>query len=110
MVSRKPGIFIEKRAALANDLFEPQLKVLSIEIVDRIDSDEKVPSSRASLRNAVAELARGDNVVSRWIYEIEEKLPAPRDTRDLYPECVDAWIFGRSSWPQHRLLLETPIR
>lgn len=31
------------------------------------------------LRAAVADLTAGDNVVSTWCYEIEEKMPAPRD-------------------------------
>jgi len=46
------------------------------------------------LRAAVADLAAGDNVVSRWCYEIDEKEPAPRDFISAYPDMVATWIFG----------------
>ncbi|WP_092544483.1 hypothetical protein [Actinoplanes derwentensis] len=47
------------------------------------------------LRAAVADLAAGDNVVSAWCYEIDEKEPAPRDFTSAYPDMVATWIFGR---------------
>jgi hypothetical protein len=46
------------------------------------------------LRAAVADLAAGDNVVSRWCYEIDEKEPAPRDFMSAYPDMVATWIFA----------------
>ncbi|MFY1671281.1 hypothetical protein ACN27G_15110 [Plantactinospora sp. WMMB334] len=48
----------------------------------------------ARLRAAVADLAAGDNVVSTWCYEIEEKMPAPRDFKAAYPDMVTNWAFG----------------
>jgi len=38
--------------------------------------------------------AAGDNLVSRWMYEIDQKEPAPTAIQRLYPEWVDRWIFG----------------
>ena len=46
------------------------------------------------LRAAVAELAHGDDVVSRWVYEIEEKEVPSKQLLANYAELVDAWIFG----------------
>jgi hypothetical protein len=47
----------------------------------------------AKLRKAVENLAEGDNVVSGWVYEIEEKEPAPRHFPAIYPTLVDQWVF-----------------
>ena len=46
------------------------------------------------LRREVAVLTAGDNVVSRWVYEIEEKEPAPRLIQEAYPKWVEQWVFG----------------
>ncbi len=46
------------------------------------------------LRKDVSILAVGDNLVSRWVYEIDEKETAPMEIQRLYPEWVDQWIFG----------------
>lgn len=46
------------------------------------------------LRTAVADLAAGDNVVSAWCYEIDEKEPAPHDFKVAYPHIVATWVFG----------------
>jgi hypothetical protein len=46
------------------------------------------------LRVAVVDLARGDNIVSRWVYEIEEKEPAPFQMVHSYPAMVEGWVFG----------------
>ncbi|WP_225826849.1 hypothetical protein [Streptomyces naphthomycinicus] len=47
------------------------------------------------LRSAVADLAAGDNVVSRWVFHIEEPDDyLPRDLIDAYPAMVDRWVFG----------------
>ncbi len=48
----------------------------------------------SKLRVAVSQLAQGDNVVSRWVYEIEEKEVAPRDFEFSYPVMVDTWVFN----------------
>jgi hypothetical protein len=45
------------------------------------------------LRCEVANLVAGDNIVSAWIYEIEEKEGAPREIQRLYPGWVDRWVF-----------------
>lgn len=45
------------------------------------------------LRCEVANLVAGDNIVSAWIYEIEEKEVAPREIQRLYPQWVDRWVF-----------------
>jgi hypothetical protein len=45
------------------------------------------------LRNYVGDLARGDDVVSRWVYEIEEKEFAT-GIMPNYEKMIDKWIFG----------------
>jgi hypothetical protein len=51
------------------------------------------------LRKAVVDLARGDNIVSRWVYEIEEKEPAPLSMLLSYPTLVEEWVFGDLQCP-----------
>jgi hypothetical protein len=46
------------------------------------------------LREQVRALANGDNLVSRWWYEIEEKRPAPYRIQEAYPRWIEQWIFG----------------
>jgi hypothetical protein len=47
-----------------------------------------------ALRAKVIDLANGDNIVSCWVYEIDEpREPLPPIVRD-YPDLVDDWIFG----------------
>lgn len=47
------------------------------------------------LRDAVADLARGDNVISLWCFHINEpREPAPTELFASYPEMVDHWVFG----------------
>jgi hypothetical protein len=41
----------------------------------------------------VIDLANGDNIVSAWVYEIDEREPAPAIV-DYYTDLVDDWIFG----------------
>lgn len=50
------------------------------------------------LRQSVSSLAIGDNLVSRWIYEIGEKEPAPSTICTEYPKWIDAWVFD-AEWP-----------
>jgi hypothetical protein len=54
------------------------------------------------LRSAVDDLVAGDNVVSAWCYEIEEKEPAPQVFKAAYPAMANDWVFG-----QLDLLLES---
>jgi len=55
--------------------------------------ERQIREHRKKLRVAVSDLAKGDNVVSRWVYEIEEKEPAPVSTAANYPVMVDTWVF-----------------
>jgi hypothetical protein len=45
------------------------------------------------LREQVVVLAAGDNVVSRWVYEIGEKEAAPRGIQSTYVQRVEEWVF-----------------
>jgi hypothetical protein len=47
------------------------------------------------LRLQVKAMTVGDNLISRWIYEIENKEPAPVGIQQEYPQMVDKWIFSR---------------
>jgi hypothetical protein len=47
-----------------------------------------------TLREEVAALIAGDNLVSCWCYEITEKEHAPREIQELYPEWVADWLWG----------------
>jgi orotidine-5'-phosphate decarboxylase len=47
----------------------------------------------ALLRSNVEALTAADNVVSRWVYEIEEKEPAPRAIQEAYPRWAVQWVF-----------------
>ncbi|AUI60399.1 hypothetical protein [Amycolatopsis sp. BJA-103] len=50
---------------------------------------------RASLlRSAVSDLAAGDNLVSSWCHEIDEREPAPQGLKADYPAMVDKWVFS----------------
>jgi hypothetical protein len=57
-------------------------------------SAEQVHEKLAHLRREVEALALGDNLVSCWLYEIEEKEPAPAAIKEAYPRWVDQWVFG----------------
>jgi len=46
------------------------------------------------LRQEVKILVSGDNLVSRWVYEIENKEPVPMGIQMVYSKWVDKWIFG----------------
>ncbi len=46
------------------------------------------------LRTAVADLADGDNIVSTWIYHIEEKGEPVPYINVNYPDLIDLWVFG----------------
>jgi hypothetical protein len=52
----------------------------------------KLDALRA-LRAKVIDLANGDNIVSAWVYEIDEREPPPPIIDD-YTDLVDDWIFG----------------
>jgi hypothetical protein len=47
----------------------------------------------SDLMPQVSDLAKGDNVVSAWCYEISEKESAPIGIQNKYVELVLAWVF-----------------
>jgi hypothetical protein len=46
------------------------------------------------LHHAVTDLANGDNIVSAWVYQIEEPREPMPSIIDIYPDLVDGWVFG----------------
>jgi hypothetical protein len=46
------------------------------------------------LRERLAPLVAGDNLVSAWVYEIEEKEPAPKRIQSEYLQRAISWVFG----------------
>ena len=78
-------------------------EIAELEPLSRVST--KVLSDRiARLRLELAMLIEieGDNLVSRWIFEIEEKRPAPRDIQQQYPHWVKEWVFSAVSGRGHR--------
>ncbi len=57
-------------------------------------SANHIQKQLARLRSELDVLIAGDNLVSRWVYEIEEKEAAPRAIQSTYPEWVDEWVLG----------------
>jgi hypothetical protein len=57
-------------------------------------SVEYIQQRTIRLRHELEILITGDNLVSRWIYEIEQKEPAPIQIQNLYPKWVNQWVFG----------------
>ncbi len=57
-------------------------------------SAQALSSQTSRLRQEVATLGAGDNLVSRWLYEIEEKRAAPPTISQNYAAWIDDWIFG----------------
>jgi hypothetical protein len=58
------------------------------------DIGETLISQRIKLLRAhVVALTAADNMVSRWVYEIEEKEPAPDEIQEVYPELIARWVF-----------------
>jgi hypothetical protein len=57
-------------------------------------SAQHIHEQLARLRTKLDALAAGDNLVSAWVHEIEEKKPAPRGTKAAYPDRLKRWVFG----------------
>lgn len=55
--------------------------------------EQQIRQHLTKLRTAVSDLAKGDNVVSQWVFEIEEKDPVPASMAASYPVLVDTWVF-----------------
>jgi hypothetical protein len=59
---------------------------------------ESVHDHVAALHSAVVDLVAGDNIVSKWVYGIEEpREPPPLHLVAAYPRMVEEWVFG-SFW------------
>jgi hypothetical protein len=56
-------------------------------------SAKTITEKLAQLRVELQALIDGDNLVSRWIYEISEKEPAPSGIQQAYPSWVLEWVF-----------------
>jgi len=54
---------------------------------------KQITDSIASLREQMESLIAADNLVSKWVYEIEEKEPAPQSIQQAYPTLVRSWVF-----------------
>lgn len=59
------------------------------------------------LKKEVIALVPGDNLISVWIYEIQEKEAAPSGIQKAYPKWVEKWVFGDYEGPQSFLDKET---
>ena len=59
-------------------------------------SREVIMSLYDQLRQEVEALVAGDNIVSRMVYEIEEKEPAPKYIYEAYSSKITDWVFGDS--------------
>jgi hypothetical protein len=57
-------------------------------------SAEHIFEQLERLRNEVEALTAGDNLISRWVYGIENREPAPPGIQENYPRWVQQWIFG----------------
>lgn len=52
-----------------------------------------VQSHLERLRHQLRRLVPGDDLVSRWVYQIEEKEPPPTSPSHAYPALVETWVF-----------------
>lgn len=57
-------------------------------------STETITKKLSQLAITVQALIAGDNLVSRWIYEMSEMEPAPSEIQQAYPSWVLEWVFG----------------
>jgi hypothetical protein len=55
---------------------------------------QKMLDALRALQSNVRDLAAGDNLVSEWIFQIEEPREQAPSVREAYLELVDDWIFG----------------
>lgn len=55
---------------------------------------DRILRALAALYPHVLNIARGDNIVSTWAYEVSEREPAPRALQEEYVEMVTTWVFG----------------
>lgn len=55
---------------------------------------EQIEAHLSKLRAAVDALVLGDNIVSKWVFEVEEKEGPPVAFAAQYPLMVRRWVFG----------------
>ena len=86
------GIVILECAKDARNFIAHESALLAWPISDtRADTiHEKI----TRLRSEVETLAAGDNLVSRWLYEFEEREPAHQILYRDYFRRIEQWIFG----------------
>lgn len=48
----------------------------------------------AKLRSFLGDLSGGDDVISRWVYEIEEKEVPSSILMQNYQEMIEQWVYG----------------
>ncbi len=72
--------YIAHQAADVGCLFSP----VTARVIEKMDT----------LRENIKALAAGDNIVSSWVYEIEEKQPSPVVMKSEYPQRLVDWVFG----------------
>lgn len=56
-------------------------------------SAKTITEKLTRLRAELEALAAADNLISTWIYEIEEKERAPKGIQGAYPDWVFQWVF-----------------
>lgn len=87
---REKDIDALDRAREARNLIAHQ--IASVGAISAV-STEELATRTDTLRRALRELACGDNVVSKALYEIHEREPAPPTIQNEYPRWLDEWVF-----------------
>lgn len=59
-------------------------------------SDQRILRNLASLYPHVVNVAKGENLASRWAFEVCEREPAPRAFVEGYVEMATTWVFGEA--------------
>jgi hypothetical protein len=90
---REDSIDLLDRAREARNLIAHEIAKLGA--LSLISSDA-LESRTETLRHALKDLARGDNIVSKALYEIGEREPAPQTIQSEYPLWIDRWVFPDS--------------
>jgi hypothetical protein len=58
-----------------------------------LSSERILGSALTALRVHLIKLAEADNLVSGWLYEIQEKEAVPNGIRAAYPAWLESWVF-----------------
>lgn len=82
---------LDRARAARNFIAHEGASVGSVWTVNR----DEILEHATRLRAAVADLALGDDIVSRWIFNIEEPdVPMQEMTPNTYRTMVDSWVFS----------------